>query len=557
MMVVQQRRAPAQTRGSRRFSVADSSKARRLNVLQRMTLGYWALVLPIVVAAVLVVMTVALVKVRYVAREGRLLAVNHASVDLRYDLIRQEDRLGVFKASGVSKSLNVTILQQAQAQLAAEVKHLDSAIAASGSLPGYDAFKTAWANFDSAVAGGLALAGQARPGFEGKQIPPNAVTTAAKAINAVAVVYDAGEEQYSQTDRQMWKFVYSTTGVALVILVIAALAGTFAAVSLPRRVAKQLRSLIGALGATTAQMLGVVSQVASAAVQTASAISEAATTVDEVRQTSLVASQKATEVAEDAQRADQVVEVGRQAVTKTLEGMGRIQHEMTVVTESVMRMSEQSESVSEIMSTVNSMAEQSSLLSVNAAIEASSAGEYGKGFAVVADEIRNLAVGSKHSVGQVRNIMTDVEKATSAAVMAAEQSSHAVDQGVEQAQVSSTAIDQLAESVSTAAQSAAQIVTSAHQQLVGMDQIAAAMSSIDEAGTQNARGAQELESSVGHVETMAADLADMVASINPLAALRRRRAASPAPDSDGAHKAVFDRASAPGSTANAGELPSK
>jgi methyl-accepting chemotaxis protein len=518
--------------------VADAPKARRLNVLQRMTLGYWALVLPIVVAAVLVVTTVALVKVRYVARETRLLDANHACVDVRYDLIRQENRLGVFKASGVSKSLDLTILQQAQATLAAEVKHLDSAIAAAGVLTGYDAFKTAWADFDSAVAGGLALAGQARPGFEGQQIPPNVVTTASTAIDAVATVYDSSQEEYKRTDSQMWKFVYSTTGVALVILVVSALIGMLTAITLPRRVARQLRSLIGALGATTAQMLGVVSQVAS--------------TADEVRQTSLLASQKATEVADDAQRAEEVVEAGRHAVGETLDGMGRIQKEMSVVSESVMRMSEQSESVSAIMGTVNSMAEQSSLLSVNAAIEASSAGEYGKGFAVVADEIRNLAVGSKQGVGQVRSIMTDVEKATSAAVMATEQSARAVEHGVQQARASSTAIDQLAESVSVAAQSAAQIVASAQQQLVGMDQIASAMASIDEAGAQNARGAQELETSVRHVETMAVDLADMVSSINPLAALRRRRAASPS--SGAPHETAVDQTLAPDSTSDCEEL---
>jgi methyl-accepting chemotaxis protein len=507
--------------------VAGSPKARRLNVLQRMSLGYWALVLPMVVAGVLMIITVSLLKVRYMANQSRAQDVGNAAVDVRFDLARQEASLRVFIAGGVSQNLTIDTMRQAQARLTAEVARLDAAVAAYGQFPAYDPFHAAWTRFDDAVSGGLALAGQAQPGFEGQQIPHDVLPTAAQALAVAVAVDQASRDLYARTGNRMWTFVYSTTGVALAIIVIAAVIGTFTAISLPRRVARQLRSLIGALGATTAQMLGVVSQVASAAVQTASAISEAATTVDEVRQTSLVASQEATEVADDAQRAEQVVDAGRHAVTQTLEGMGRIQQEMTVVTESVMRMSEQSESVSEIIGTVNSMAEQSSLLSVNAAIEASSAGEYGKGFAVVAGEIRNLAVASKQSVGQVRSIMTDVEKATSAAVMAAEQSSHAVEQGVEQARVSSTAIDQLAESVSTAAQSATQIVTSAQQQLVGMDQIAAAMSSIDEAGSQNARGAQELESSVRHVETMAADLADMVVSINPLAALRRRRAGEP------------------------------
>jgi methyl-accepting chemotaxis protein len=293
------------------------------------------------------------------------------------------------------------------------------------------------------------------------------------------------------------------------------------AMLLPRSVARQLRRVIGSLGAAAGQMHGVVSQVATTALETASSISEAATTVDEVRQTSLQASQKATRVADDAQRAEEVAETGRLAVGETLAGMERIEHEMVVVSESIVRMNEQSQSVAEILDTISGFAEQSQLLSVNAALEASSAGQFGKGFGVVAEEIKNLAAGSKGSVVQVRGIMNDVQSATAAAVMAAEQSSRAIDSGARQAHESSAAIDALAGSVGEAAQGASQIVAATQQQLVGMDQLGEAMSSIDEASAHNAQGARELENSVRQVEQMAFDLQEMVATTNPLAAIRR------------------------------------
>jgi len=107
--------------------------------------------------------------------------------------------------------------------------------------------------------------------------------------------------------------------------------------------------------------------------------------------------------------------------------------------------------------------------------------------------------------------------------MAAEKSSRAIDGGARQAHESSAAIDALADSVTEAAQGAAQIVAAAQQQLVGMDQLGEAMASIDEASAHNAAGARELESSVRHVEEMAGELQQMVATSNPLAFLRARR----------------------------------
>jgi methyl-accepting chemotaxis protein len=282
------------------------------------------------------------------------------------------------------------------------------------------------------------------------------------------------------------------------------------AIFIPRSISKQLRSMIANLGTSTAEMLAVTSQVAAGAVQTATAISEAATTVDEVRQTSLLASQKATAVSDNAQAADQVAEGGRQAVSATLEGIRRIQEQMSVVGDSVVRLSEQTEAVSDIIATSNDIAEQSNLLSVNAAIEAAKASEQGKGFSVVAEEIKNLAQQSKQGVMQVRSILNDIQRATSAAVMAAEQSGKAIEDGASQALESSQAIESLAESVAAAAQSAMQIVASAQQQLVGMDQISEAMASIDQASAQNAAGAKQMETEVHHLRELAYTLQSMI-----------------------------------------------
>ena len=162
--------------------------------------------------------------------------------------------------------------------------------------------------------------------------------------------------------------------------------------------------------------------------------------------------------------------------------------------------------------TSNDIAEQSNLLSVNAAIEAAKATEAGKGFAVVAEEIKNLAQQSKQAVLQVRSILVDIQKATRAAVMAAERSCDMVEDHAANAVHSHKTIQTLGDRITDASQAAAQIVASSQQQLVGMDQISEAMASIDQASSQNAAGARQMEAEVRHLGELALGLRAMIES---------------------------------------------
>lgn len=329
------------------------------------------------------------------------------------------------------------------------------------------------------------------------------------AAKAAALVIEVNTDIKSFNDRAQREELFIQIAVAVTFVAGLAIA-LLVALLLPRSIGRELRGVISRLSTAAAEMLAITTQVASGAIQTATAISEAATTVDEVRQTTLLSSEKATTVSETAQQADAVAEAGRRAVIETMEGIQHIQEQMAVVADSVVRLSEQTEAVGEIISTSNDIAEQSNLLSVNAAIEAAKATDRGKGFSVVAEEIKNLAAQSKQAVVQVRSILNDIQRATSQAVMATEQSAKAIEDGARQASESSQAIDSLAESVALAAQSAVQIVASSQQELVGMDQISDAMQSIDAASSQNATGAKQIETEVEHLQELAETLSRMV-----------------------------------------------
>lgn len=264
----------------------------------------------------------------------------------------------------------------------------------------------------------------------------------------------------------------------------------------------ETNSGIVTLSSAAGEILAGTMQASAGASETAAAVSETTATVEEVKQTALLASQKARTVSDAAQKAAQTAEVGRKAIEDGVEGMESIQQQMESIAETIVRLSERSQAIAEIVATVSGLAEQSNLLAVNAAIEAAKAGEQGKGFAVVAQEVKELADQSKQATRQVRAILGDIQKSISTAVMTTEQGSRTVAAGVEQTTEAGNAIRVLAESISDAAQAAVQIAASSQQQLAGMDQVALAMENIKQVSAENAAGAKQSEASAQNLHEL-------------------------------------------------------
>lgn len=277
-----------------------------------------------------------------------------------------------------------------------------------------------------------------------------------------------------------------------------------------RELTGELHESINVLSASASQISTSTSQFAASAIETAAAVSETTTTVEEVRQTAQVSSQKARVVADSAQRVASVSESGRKSTEDTATGMTRIQQQMESIAESMVRLSEQSQAVGQIVATVEDLAGQSKLLAVNASIEAAKAGEHGKGFAVVAQEVKSLAEQSRQATAQVRNVLSDIQQATSAAVLATEQGSHAVEDGMRQSAQAGESIQALSGSVTEAAQAAVQIAASSQQQLIGVDQVATAMENIKLASTQNVDSAKQLEGAAHSIKLLGDKLKQLV-----------------------------------------------
>ena len=145
-----------------------------------------------------------------------------------------------------------------------------------------------------------------------------------------------------------------------------------------RAVNLQIQEAANVLVSSVSEILTLTTELASVSGETAASITEATSTVQEVKQTAQLSSERSMSVSESARKAVLVAQQGNAAVTKTVEGINHIRTLMESVAESIIRLSEQTQAIGEIITAVSDLAQQSNLLAVNAAIEASKAGEHGK-----------------------------------------------------------------------------------------------------------------------------------------------------------------------------------
>lgn len=264
------------------------------------------------------------------------------------------------------------------------------------------------------------------------------------------------------------------------------------------------------ISSSTSQMLASVSQTASAALETATAINQTVTTIEEVKQTSQFVNQQTKMVAESSQKAVQVSKVGEKSVDDTIAMMNQLREQTEMVAINIVKLSEQSQAIGNIITTVNELADQSNILAINAAIEAARAGEQGRGFAVVAQEVKNLADQSKTATKEIRTILVDIQKATNLVVMSMEKASKAVETSVKQSMNAGESIKSLAKTITENAKFITQITVSAQEQSIGMDQLSLAMHNIKEASEQNVTAMKQAEITVKDLNKLGNTLKELI-----------------------------------------------
>ncbi len=248
---------------------------------------------------------------------------------------------------------------------------------------------------------------------------------------------------------------------------------------------EELYEGVSVLSSASSEILTVTTQLATASSQTASTVNDTSDTVEGVRKKTDIVILKSKSVSEKAMKAITVSGEGQKSVQEILDGMNHIQRQMDTIGMSVIKLSEQSQAIGEIIATVTDISEQSNLLAVNASIEAAKAGDFGRGFAVVAHEIHNLAEQSKQATANIRTILTDIQRGVSSTVVSTEQGTRSVADAVRLTRDAREAIEVLTRSIADSSREAIEITSSIQEQAAGVDQISLAMEKIRDAAQKN------------------------------------------------------------------------
>ncbi len=317
------------------------------------------------------------------------------------------------------------------------------------------------------------------------------------------------DESIARVEEIRFSKIFELYSIIILVALALSIATLLVILSL-KAIVKRLQEEIVILSTAGNEIKSSITEASSGTSETAASVTETTTTVEELKQTAQVAAEKAKKVAEVSNDAINILNTGERNLEKTIEGMMHIQNGMSTISESIIKLSEHSQSIGKIIDTVNELAEQSHLLAVNAAIEAAKAGEQGKGFSVVAQEVRSLAEQSKQATIQVRNILNDIQNSTSAAVMATEQGTKAVNNGVEMSNQIGVSIQSLSEGINKVSEASSQIALSSEQQLIGVSQVNVAMTNIREATEKHVEHMHLIENAIEGMNTVGQSLKDLV-----------------------------------------------
>lgn len=259
------------------------------------------------------------------------------------------------------------------------------------------------------------------------------------------------------------------------------------------RLAEDLSVLVGQVQRSGLQVNATATGIAATAKEQQSTASEIAATTAEIGATSKQISATSRELVKTIDEVSHVAEQtarlansGQTAIGRMEANMRQIMEASGAITAKLAVLSEKTASINSVVTTITKVADQTNLLSLNAAIEAEKAGEYGLGFAVVAMEIRRLADQTAVATYDIEKTVKEMQSAVAAGVMGMDKFSEEVRSGVEEIRHVSAQLAQIIHQVQTLTSRFQTVNEGMHAQAVGAQEISETLAELSEAARQTA-----------------------------------------------------------------------
>ncbi|VVO24168.1 methyl-accepting chemotaxis protein [Pseudomonas fluorescens] len=278
-----------------------------------------------------------------------------------------------------------------------------------------------------------------------------------------------------------------------------------------------LRELIGGLGASITQIASAAEELSAVTEQTSVGVhsqkvetDQVATAMNEMAATVQEVARNAEEASVAAVAADQQAREGDQVVCEAIAQIDRLAAEIGNSTEAMNHLKDESDKIGGVLDVIKSVAQQTNLLALNAAIEAARAGEAGRGFAVVADEVRNLALRTQKSTEEIEGLIVGLQNGTQQVSEAMENSRTLTDSSVELTRRAGASLTSITRTVSTIQLMNQQIATAAEQQSAVAEEINRSVLNVRDISEQTAGASDETAASSVELARLGNELQVMV-----------------------------------------------
>ncbi|MDH5388893.1 MAG: methyl-accepting chemotaxis protein [Gammaproteobacteria bacterium] len=274
-----------------------------------------------------------------------------------------------------------------------------------------------------------------------------------------------------------------------------------------------LRSLVTTINSTavevssaTEKTQATASSLAAASTRQAREIASASAAITDMAESMEHVTEDALDSANVAQQSLELAQKGAGVVHSTIGSMDKIREQIQETSKRIKRLGESSQEIGDIVGLITEIADQTNILALNAAIQASTAGDAGRGFAVVADEVQRLAERAGNATKQIEGLVNTIQADTNEAVKSMEVSTAGVVGGAEMAEDAGVALKEIEEVSSQLSKRIHAISDAAKKQLSVASNVSGTMNVIQEITLQTSEGTEETSASLDTLNVLSSEL---------------------------------------------------